>query len=151
MQKRVLAAFVVAAVMGPVGAASAAEGRMLFHNNSPSTWRLATNPPPALSPDAYWSDYQESPIGSGDSSYGAFEYTPSYSKTTYSATWEDVSDGTSCTFESWSVKNSYGNVRFGYAIPKKEGPRASVVKCTGSVPTTTNGTGTYQFDYYVSY
>ena len=148
MRKNAMAGLVMAAVLGPVGAASAATSYdfVIFHNNTPSAWQRVS----------------ESIINATDSSSSQPDFNPAggmksgYYKSTsghttyYSATWEDMSDGTSCTFNSRSYVNAFGNMAFSYSVTTA-GPRASTVICTGHVPTYSNLDGSYDFNYYASY
>ncbi|WP_164011993.1 hypothetical protein [Pyxidicoccus trucidator] len=148
MRKNAMAGLVMAAVLGPVGAASAATSYdfVIFHNNTSSVWRRVSQS--IINGDG-WMVLQpdENPAGGTKSGY----YKTMSGRTTYySATWEDMSDGTSCTFNSRSYVNAFGNMAFAYSVTTA-GLRASTVICTGHVPPYSNLDGSYDFNYYASY
>ncbi|AKF86383.1 hypothetical protein MFUL124B02_25905 [Myxococcus fulvus 124B02] len=148
MHKHSAVILALATAIGPLYIASAATSYdfVIFHNNTSSAWtRISETIINAT--DSYSSQPDFNPAGGMKSGY----YKSMSGRTTYySATWEDTSDGTRCTFNSRSYVNAFGNMAFSYSITTS-GPRATTVLCTGHVPTTSNLDGSYTFTYYAAY
>src|SRR5689334_15960218 len=100
MRKNAMVGLVMVAVMGPVGIASAATAYdfVIFHNNSSSEWVRVSES--LINADG-WVTAQPSVNPAGGTKSGYYK-TQSGRTTYYSATWQDTSDGTSCTFNSRS-------------------------------------------------
>jgi hypothetical protein len=128
------------------GSASAtAYDFVIFQNNTSSTWNKSSETMSGGS----WATVPPSSNPAGGTKSGYYT-APNKASTSYSVKWTDSSDGTSCTFSSYAYQNSFGNMAFASSVTTA-GPRAASVICVGTVPSTSNLDGSYDFNMSASY